>query len=405
MSGLEAERRARERFVVRLGVALHRYGASVPRVEDELGAVSAALGCDGQFFVTPTSILASFGRIGEQRTAMVRVVPSDADLASLTAVEAISREVLAGRLHPERGTERLERLIDERRRLGFGIELLSFAAVGGSAAVLLGGGGSDAGAAALVSLAVAGVARVPGLGGAMPTVAALLAAAGAALASRVPGVSAAVVTLASLIVFLPGFSVTLATSELASGHLAAGSARMAGALTTFVQIGLGVAVGRRLFPAEAAAAALGPEWLEPAAVLVAALGFAALFRAARRDVVWVVLACVLAWLSSRLGRATVGSELGPFLAAAAVGVAANGFSRLLDRPVAIVGTPGTLLLVPGSVGYRSLAYFLDDDVVSAVDTAFSMTLTAVAIAAGLLFAGLLVPSRSLTGRVAPGLRR
>jgi len=40
--------------------------------------------------------------------------------------------------------------------------------------------------------------------------------------------------------------------------------------------------------------------------------------------------------------------------------------------------PGLMLLVPGSIGFGSLARFIEKDVVSAVETAFSMMLVAVA---------------------------
>ncbi len=44
------------------------------------------------------------------------------------------------------------------------------------------------------------------------------------------------VTLASLIVLLPGFSLTMALTELAVGHLSAGVARLAGAAVTLVTL-------------------------------------------------------------------------------------------------------------------------------------------------------------------------
>jgi uncharacterized membrane protein YjjB (DUF3815 family) len=57
--------------------------------------------------------------------------------------------------------------------------------------------------------------------------------------------------------------------------------------------------------------------------------------------------------------------------------------------------PGLMLLVPGSVGFRSLASLLERDVVAGVDTAFSMLMVAVALVAGLLSANALVPPRKV----------
>jgi uncharacterized membrane protein YjjB (DUF3815 family) len=52
-----------------------------------------------------------------------------------------------------------------------------------------------------------------------------------------------------------------------------------------------------------------------------------------------------------------------------------------------------LLLVPGSIGYRSLTSLLDQNVVVGVTAGFTMILTAVAIAGGLLVSSVLVPTR------------
>ena len=57
--------------------------------------------------------------------------------------------------------------------------------------------------------------------------------------------------------------------------------------------------------------------------------------------------------------------------------------------------PGILLLVPGSIGFWSLAALLESDVVSGVETAFRMVLVAVSLVAGLLLADAIVPPRDL----------
>ena len=54
-----------------------------------------------------------------------------------------------------------------------------------------------------------------------------------------------------------------------------------------------------------------------------------------------------------------------FLGALTVGVASNWYSRLMDHPAIITQVPGILLLVPGSMGFRSVASFLRRDVIAA----------------------------------------
>jgi uncharacterized membrane protein YjjB (DUF3815 family) len=71
----------------------------------------------------------------------------------------------------------------------------------------------------------------------------------------------------------------------------------------------------------------------------------------------------------------------------------NTLARLRNQPSVVTIVPGLMLLVPGSLGFRSLESLLARDVVAGVVTAFSMLMVAVSIAAGLLFANALVPSR------------
>jgi uncharacterized membrane protein YjjB (DUF3815 family) len=63
------------------------------------------------------------------------------------------------------------------------------------------------------------------------------------------------------------------------------------------------------------------------------------------------------------------------------------------RPSSVPKLPGIVLLVPGSLGFRSLQSFLERDTVAAIDTAFSMIVVAVSLAAGLVVSNVMVPSR------------
>jgi uncharacterized membrane protein YjjB (DUF3815 family) len=57
--------------------------------------------------------------------------------------------------------------------------------------------------------------------------------------------------------------------------------------------------------------------------------------------------------------------------------------------------PGILLLVPGSVGMRSLTALMEREVISGIETAFRMVVIAVSIVAGILIANVIGPRRSL----------
>ena len=82
-----------------------------------------------------------------------------------------------------------------------------------------------------------------------------------------------------------------------------------------------------------------------------------------------------------------------FLGGVVAGSAGNIYARWKQRPGALVRVPGIILLVPGSVGFRSLFFAFERDVYLSLDTAFSLLAILIALVAGLLFGNLLVPPR------------
>jgi uncharacterized membrane protein YjjB (DUF3815 family) len=161
-----------------------------------------------------------------------------------------------------------------------------------------------------------------------------------------------------------------------------------------------VALGTRLaawlpLPAAALPPPTLPAWTELLALPVALFSVSILFRARPRDWGWIALAGTLAFTGSRLGALLLGPQLGAFLGALIAGVASNLLGRVRDRPTIIALVPAIMLLVPGSIGFRSLESLMARDVLAGVDTAFSMLMVAVALVAGLLFANALVQPRKV----------
>jgi uncharacterized membrane protein YjjB (DUF3815 family) len=230
----------------------------------------------------------------------------------------------------------------------------------------------------------------------------LAACLAAALATAAPAlglhVSAPLATLAGVVVLLPGFSLTIAMAELAAGHLASGTARLAGAFMVFIGITFGVAVGRQISaslfgPPPVVAPETLPMWTLWVALVAIPLAFTILLRAHPRDTIWIVLASLCGYAGSRLGVVLLGPQLGACIGALAVGVASNLYERVLERPAQVPLVPGVLLLVPGSIGFRSLTLLLEQKVFVGVDAAFTMLLTATSLVAGLLLADIVLPAR------------
>ncbi len=402
-------------FVLELGRALHSAGHSAQRLEDSLGAIADRLGLPNhQFFSTPTSIMASFGPIGRQRTHMLRVEPGEVNLGTLAALEQVSLEVAQGRASPADGVVAISRIATAPPPYGPALTTLAYGIVSGATTQFLGGGVQEMVAATVLGLALGLLALLAAgrrrLGRVFEPVAAFLVSAGALGLARLLGpISVLVATLGGLIVLLPGLTLTVAMSELATRNLASGTARISGAFMTFLAIAFGVALGNRIGGAVFGVLPTPPSaqtgaWVSILAVIAAGLGFVVVLRAAPRDALWIVAIGSLGVLGGRAGAATLGVELGTFAGALAVGLASGAYERWTHRPAAVVSVPGILLLVPGTVGFRGLTSLMERQAVTGIETIFSMILTAVALVAGLLIAAVIAPEpRVAAGPVADTL--
>ena len=157
-----------------------------------------------------------------------------------------------------------------------------------------------------------------------------------------------------------------------------------------LELALGVAVGdraaRALVDVPAIAPVPLPAWSEWIAVVTSALAMVVLVRAAPRAAPWIVLATVTGFVGTRTGTALLGPELGVLVGAFALGVLVNVYARLMRRPAQVVLVPATLLLVPGSLGFRGMSSLLHRNTLTGVESTFAMFMVATAIVAGLLIA-------------------
>ena len=389
--------------MLKLGRALHTYGYPAHRLEEALSAVSARLGLRTQFFSAPTALFASFGGDEEQRTFQIRVDPGGVNLEKLALLDDVAAQVARGRLPAGEGAARVDEIVAKSSPYGPLLTTLCFGLASGAASRFFGGGAREIAASAVIGLAIGLLAlaaeRLPAMGRAFEPAAATLAALVATAAAVKAGpVSVYITTVAGLIVLIPGFPLTVAMTELATRNLVSGTARLVGACGTFLAIGFGVALGttlgeRLLGEAPRAQARALAEWTLWAALLMAPLAFTVLLRAQQRDTVWIVASGVLGYFGARLGAGFLGPELGAFVGALVVGVGGNAYARWLGRPAAVTIVPGILLLVPGSIGFRSFASLLERQTVLGVEAAFRMTLVAISLVTGLLFANIVLSPR------------
>lgn len=389
-------------FVLELGRALHALGSPAYRVEDAMDACCRRFGLHGRFFATPTGIFAAIGPVGQRPdTELLRVTPGNQDLGRLAELYAVRDAVMQGAVDAETGTARVQAIVAAPPTGGDRVVIPAQGLASAAACTFLGGGAVEIAVAFAVGVLLGAFAWLvrqrPVLERVFEPAACALAAFAVHVGAALVGpLNISVATIGAIIVLLPGLMFTTALAELSMRHLSAGSARLLGAvavlLTMAVGVGLGDRIGERICGDTEAVepVAMHPGWQWPA-LLAAGFGFAALLRASRPQLPWVLLAVLVGFAGSRLGALWFERELGAFVGALCVAAAANLYARWQRRPAATMRTPGLLLLVPGSLGFRGLTTALQQDFTAGVQLAFQMLLVGGAIVAGLLVAGVLVP--------------
>ena len=397
-----------EAFVIAVARALHAYGQPAHRLEALLEALSAPLGTRGQYFSTPTAVFVAFGDPPSQRTYLVRSAAGEPDLSKLADLDALVSAVARGELDATAGSERLAAIVGRPSTGSALLRVLVHPLVAAPAALLLGGGPLEAAVAGGIGLLVGllewAAGRAEPIARLYLLLGSVVASVTAALAGMfLPDLAIQLATVAGIYMLMPGLSLTTAMNEVATGHLVSGTARFAGALVSFLSIAVGVSLGGALI-ASLSRGALAPAVLPPRAafwpfvgLVVALPAVMVLLRAQLRDALPTFLVATCAFSAGQLSTPLFGDALGPSLAAMVsalvLGLGSNAFARITDRPAALVMVPGILLLVPGTMGFRSVTSFLRRDVIAAVDTAFAVGLVAGALVTGLLVANLILPPR------------
>ena len=400
---------ARIAFVSDLAERLHGYGTTAQRLEGTIIAVAQRLGLECEPWSNPTGIILSFSDPtrppGEtDTTRVIRLGPGDTDLYKLCEADRIAEAVMAGDMDLAEGHAALTALDRPAGKRSNALQVLGFGLASAAVAGLLRLPWLDIATAAATGLLLGLLEQVvrnrPRLKEAGDAIAGILAGSIALLvATLIAPINFNTVIIAALIVLLPGMALTNAMNELTSQHLVSGTARFAGAMSSLLKLTVGTMIAVTL------AALLGiepqvralrpqPDWVEALALVLAALAFAVLFRADRRDYPVVMLAAIAGYLVSRVAGEAWGSPVGVFLSALLMTAAGNAYARWSNRPGAVVRMPGVILLVPGSASLRGvISLFQQQNLSAGQDALVAVLNILLALVAGLLFGNLMWPTR------------
>jgi uncharacterized membrane protein YjjP (DUF1212 family) len=404
-------------FLVELARRLHQYGTTAPRLEGAVSSAAQRLSLVAEVWSSPTAIIVSFADQAQgedgvaQVTQVMRLPPGDVNLGRLCEADRIADSVIEGKMGLREGFRLLRALgAPDTRRAQAGVVASYGLAAVTVVALLLHSSWVDLVAAGAIGVMIGCITVASGsrprLAVASEAISAMVATVTAILISAfIVPLALKSVILGSVIVLLPGMALTTAVREISSQHLVAGMARLGGAVATLLKLTFGTVAATQICAAMGVhahdyALAPLPAWTDWPALVIGAFAFAILFRAARRDWLVVMGAVVIGYLATRWGGQVSGSipgaPFGVFVGGLLLGALSNVYARFAHQPGAVVREPGIILLVPGSVSFRSVSYLLDRDAVLGMDTGVLLLTLLVSLVAGLLFGDLLVsPRRAL----------
>ncbi len=369
-----------------------------------MGKVAQSLNVPSVFLYTPTALVVSLGSGAQERTYLRRVDSGDIDISKVLAFDAALEDLESGQISIGEAATRLESAANAAATFNLPVSLLAAATACAGVAVIFGGNIIDTIVAGLFGWVIAWVTtlyhRSFAQRGWLEPVLGFTAAIAAVVLGQWLPVNDRLITLAALILPIPGLTLTIALTELASGHLSSGSARLAGATVTLFTLVLGVAIAWRLSsiwvqPVQPTLDVL-PGWCLWIAVTLTPIAFAVVFKAPMSQWPAIMLVVVSGFVAGRQADTLAGTEVGAFVGALVVGCGSNVYARLLNRPAMVPQTPGLMILVPGSIGYKSLTAMVESDTIRGVELAFSMSIVGVALVGGLLLANQIIsPKRSL----------
>lgn len=396
-------RRAQSKLLLKMARAISEAGAPAHRLESSMQVLLDKFQMEGTFFAMPTALFATLGDDEVQRTFMVRTTPKEIDLEKISDLSDVINRLEDDELDINDAYDEIKKINESEPRYKTHITIFAIGLASASLAGLFQGSWIDVIASLfmgwITALIIVFSSRHEHLALLFTPIAAMVVGFTAMSISHFgQSIDHFIVSLSGLIILVPGLGITTAIRELSTGHLVSGSARMAGAVTTFLLLSFGLALGfmvaigvygdvevHKLQPV--------PEWFVYLSIFTISSAFTILFNAKPVDFIWILLTATIAIMGSKLAGVWLQSPFSSFAAVLGVSIAGNIFSLLTKKPASIMHIPGVMLLVPGSIGFKSLEAMLNNQTLDGVQIAFSALLVAVALAVGLIAGNLFVPPR------------
>jgi uncharacterized membrane protein YjjP (DUF1212 family) len=383
-------------FLTELGKALTASGISVVDITSILEKIAQAYNAKAEILVFPTMLLL---KIGEHESAPLNAAIQKPGLLPLNQVSEIYDLIYkaeAGKISPIEGKKCLRKILSEKHKFGplgilFGYILFSM-----GIGMLLQPTPEQLIVSGVLG-AIVGILLIFSRGRTrflliLPVVAAIIVT-----SLSIWGVKSGLVTgsvamlLPALAYFLPGATLTTGMFELAYGEIISGASRVIYGTAILFLILFGVLVGIQItgisqqnFLLTNPLNALG-WWAPYLGVFIFAMGMYLFMSIKNKDLPWVILILYIAFFGQQAGNHFVGGVFGAFSGSLLMTISGTIIERLDHKTPSIVSImPAFWILVPGALGFMSLATLVSQNYFTAITDGIMVAMTIVAISLGLL---------------------
>jgi uncharacterized membrane protein YjjP (DUF1212 family) len=218
-------------------------------------------------------------------------------------------------------------------------------------------------------------------------------------------VSAFVVSLAGVIALIPGFGIAVSVLELSAGFMDSGSCRLISSFLTTLQIAFGALVSHKIaamFPSYAAL----PENLQHAPIplwikgVLLPINIISVMISQRSPIfpmalLFTFVTCYCSFFISNLVSEYVHSRAtATFVASVVVGMISNSFGWISQKHSGIIiSSVAITFLLPGSLGFRSIQAFFNDDTTGSLQFIMDVVTVCFSLTIGLLVSNVLIPAK------------
>ena len=383
-------------FLTELGRALTASGISVVDITSILERIASAYNAKAEILVFPTMLLL---KLGEHESAPLNVANQKPGLLPLNQVSEIYELIYkaeAGQISPTEGKKCLRSILLEKHQFGpLGI-LVGYILFSMGIGMLLQPTPEQLIVSGVLG-AIVGILLIFGRGRTrflliLPVVAAFIVS-----SIFIWGVKTGLLTgsvamlMPALAYFLPGATLTTGMFELAYGEIISGASRVVYGTAILFLILFGVLVGIQItgisqqnFLVANSMNALG-WWAPYLGVLIFGVGMYLFMSIRNKDLPWVILILYIAFFGQQAGNYLIGGFFGAFSGSLLMAISGTIIERRDHKTPSFVSImPAFWILVPGSLGFMSLATFISQSYIAAITDAVMVAMTIVAISLGLL---------------------